>query len=88
MNVIRSYLHDIYTEEVNKVALSADDDKRVILEDGIRTLAYGHYKITSLLSTIILIGFGNLTIHEMFPPKVEKPVCVLSWIGHTNRNRY
>src|SRR5258708_23695471 len=35
MNVIRSHLHDIYTEEVNKVALSADDDKRVILEDGI-----------------------------------------------------
>src|SRR6218665_989035 len=34
MNVIRSYHHDIYTEEVNKVALSADDDKRVILQDG------------------------------------------------------
>ncbi len=45
MNVIRSYHHDIYTEEVNKVALSADDDKRVIMEDGIRTLAYGHYRI-------------------------------------------
>jgi len=36
---------DIYTEEVNKIALSADDDKRVIMEDGIHTLAYGHYKI-------------------------------------------
>ena len=29
MNVIRSHLHDVYTEEVNKVALSAEDDKRV-----------------------------------------------------------
>ena len=47
MNVIRSYDHEIYTEEVNKVALSADDDKRYILEDGIHTLAWGHYKISS-----------------------------------------
>ena len=45
MNVFRSYHHDIYTEQVNKVALSADDDKRVIMEDGIRTLAYGHYSL-------------------------------------------
>ena len=45
MNVIRSHLHEIYTEQVNKVALSADDDKRVIMDDGIHTLAHGHYKI-------------------------------------------
>jgi len=45
MNVIRSHRHDIYTEEVNKVALSADDDKRAILEDGVHTLAYGHYSV-------------------------------------------
>ena len=45
MNVIRSRLHDIYTEDINKVALSADDDKRVIMEDGISTLAYGHYSL-------------------------------------------
>ena len=45
MNVIRSHLHEVYTEEMNKVALSADDDKRIILEDGIHTLAYGHYKL-------------------------------------------
>ncbi|XP_065650958.1 uncharacterized protein LOC136079164 [Hydra vulgaris] len=45
MNEIRSYSHEIYTEEINKIGLSAEDDKRVILEDGIRTLAYGHYKL-------------------------------------------
>ena len=45
MNVIRSNLHEVYTEEINKVALSADDDKRIILEDGIHTFAYGHYKL-------------------------------------------
>ena len=43
-HVIRSHMHDMYTEEVNKVALSAEDDKRVIMEDGIHTKAYGHYR--------------------------------------------
>ena len=43
MNVIRSHLHDVFTEEINKVALSANDDKRIIMDDGIHTLAYGHY---------------------------------------------
>ena len=42
MNVIRSYCHEIYTEEINKITLSSDDDKRVIMADGIQTLAYGH----------------------------------------------
>ena len=45
MNVIRSHLHDVYTEEVNKVALSAEDDKRVIMEDRIHSLAFGHYSL-------------------------------------------
>ena len=44
-NILRSYEHEVYTEEVNKVALSAEDDKRYILEDGKHTLAWGHYKI-------------------------------------------
>ena len=44
-NILRSYEHEVFTEEVNKVALSALDDKRFILGDGIHTLAWGHYKI-------------------------------------------
>ena len=42
MNVIRSHFHKIYTEEINKIALSSDDEKRVFMADGIHTLAYGH----------------------------------------------
>ena len=44
-NILRSYEHEVFTEEVNKIALSALDDKRYILGDGIHTLAWGHYKI-------------------------------------------
>ena len=44
-NILRSYEHEVFTEEVNKIALSALDDKRHISSDGIHTLAWGHYKI-------------------------------------------
>ena len=47
MNIIRSYEHEVYTEEVNKVALSAGDDKRYIMSDGIHTMAWGHHKLNS-----------------------------------------
>ena len=45
MNVIRSHMHEIYTEKVNKVALCPIDDNRYILEDSVHTLALGHYRI-------------------------------------------
>ena len=45
MNVIRSYNHEVYTQEVNKVALCSDDDKRHILEGQTDTLALWHYRI-------------------------------------------
>ena len=48
MIVIRSHCHEIYTEEINKIALSSDDDKRVIMVDGIRTLAYRHTNFKKL----------------------------------------
>jgi hypothetical protein len=47
-NSIRSKNHTLRTVEVNKACLSAYDDKRYILEDGMSTLAYGHYKINPL----------------------------------------
>ena len=47
-NIIRSYDHVLYTEEVNKIALSAADDKRYLLKDSFDTLAWGHYKIKDL----------------------------------------
>lgn len=43
----RSYKHRIHTVEIEKVCLSAFDNKRYILSDGITTLAYGHCKIGS-----------------------------------------
>jgi len=53
MNVITSHLHNIFTEEVNNVALSADDDKKIFLKDGIHTLGYGHGKKLNSLKRCI-----------------------------------
>ena len=39
MKIIKSENHDIYSKEVNKIALSNDDDKRILMEDRIHTLA-------------------------------------------------
>ena len=44
MNCLRSEKHEIFSETVNKIALSANDDKRVILKDGISTRAHGHWE--------------------------------------------
>ena len=44
MNIIRSRGYELFTEEINKVALSAKDDKRVIRSDGVHMFAIGHYR--------------------------------------------
>ena len=37
----KSYYHDVYTEEVNKIALSSNDDKRLQTSNRIKTYPYG-----------------------------------------------
>ena len=49
MNIIRSKNHDIYSMNVNKVALSANDDKRLICENKIDTKAL---RLEEIMKTI------------------------------------
>ena len=39
--IFRSYNHDVYAEEVNNIALSINDDKRIQTFDGIEIYPYG-----------------------------------------------
>ena len=39
MKIIRSENHHIFSKEVNKIALSSEDDKRQVLKDKVKTLA-------------------------------------------------
>ena len=44
VNEIRNERHEIYSTKLNKIGLSPYDDKHYIFNDGMSTLAYGHYK--------------------------------------------
>ena len=39
--IFKSYYRDVYTEEVNKIALSSNNDKRLQTFDKITTYSYG-----------------------------------------------
>ena len=43
-NTLRSRKHEITTETITKIALAQNDDKRVVCEERVNTLAIGHYK--------------------------------------------
>ena len=47
--MFRSSKHALKTLEVNKLALSRDDDKRITV-NGINSLARGHYKVRKIIS--------------------------------------
>ncbi|PFX13822.1 hypothetical protein AWC38_SpisGene22070 [Stylophora pistillata] len=70
MNTLRSRKHEISMEEINKVALSADDDKRVILSNRVDTHAIE-----------LLTSFGS---HYTPTPKaveVEHVFAVKEWMS-------
>ena len=45
MKRIGSKIHNMYSQEIDKISLSWFDDKRYILSDRINTLAYNHKDI-------------------------------------------
>jgi len=47
MNVIISHLHEMYSEVVNKVTLSSENDKRHVLPNKTDTVALGHHSLKS-----------------------------------------
>jgi hypothetical protein len=48
MNTIRSELHNVYTITCNKLTLSANDNKHVIMDDRISTKAISHYSTATI----------------------------------------
>ena len=56
---IRSNLHDLHTVHKRKHGLSSFDNKRFIMSDGVRTLAFGHHSLR------------NLPIHADYPPRAD-----------------
>ena len=50
MTQLRSHCHQIVVNEIDKVVVSSFDDKRFLLDNGVSSIAYGHYKIGSTFS--------------------------------------
>jgi hypothetical protein len=65
-NLFRTNHHNVYTIEQNKLALSAYDNKRLILEDGINTLAWGNHKI-KLERNKFLNKLKEISVHSHQP---------------------
>ena len=55
---IQSQQHQLLVTQINKIVMSAFDDKRFILEDGIQSFAYGHYSLEQT-STFCNVLFGS-----------------------------
>lgn len=80
MFVFRSTLHEIYTELINKIALTSRDDKRFILPDGCNTLAWGHSQIDQYFpeqlenqENTINKNLDNLV--QIAQEMVSEPIC-------------
>ena len=80
--LFRTKRHDIYTVEQNKVALNAEDNKIFILDDGINTLAWGHYKINmnkenflNQLRSNKAISRASITMYSLHQNKVHSGFC-------------
>ena len=60
--IFKTEAHTVYTEEVNKIALSDNDDKRLLAYDGVTTHPYG-YNTGKVCKTKIL---SKVYINDQF----------------------
>ena len=47
--IFKSKGHDVYTENINKIALSSNDDKRLTAPDKITSYPYGYKRKNALV---------------------------------------
>ena len=51
--------HEVYTEEVNKIALSSNDDKRLQAFDRIKTYPYGTNAFNVCESEMLMVNYNK-----------------------------
>ena len=56
----RSRNHEIYTEKINKIALSSNDNKRIQRDDGINTYPYGYHNNANKDNNMLLDDTNTL----------------------------
>ena len=55
MKRIQAKKHRLGTYDICKVSLSCFDDKRYVLNDGVKSLTYGHKDIVRLFVSLMII---------------------------------
>ena len=66
VHAIRSINHKLHTYHCNKISINSYDNKMYILNDGITSLAHGHYTIKT---TILLLLIYCLYYHFIYDTK-------------------
>ena len=80
---MKSERYNVSTEQVNKIALSSHDDKRMKSADSIETYAFGTRK--DLVSEKEEINFNSATkekIKDHSPSWLQNPDCPYRIVGH------
>ena len=70
----KSYNHDVYTEEVNKTALSSNDDKRLQTFEIVTTYPYGINALKLCESEMLMVKdlfFEEITIKYCYNNKYK-----------------
>ena len=87
----KSYYYDVYTEEVNKIVLSSNGDKRLQTSDRITTYPYGtsEMMMINIYINIKIINFDNYvyenkTEHNKNWPYTPDQPCRILIIGVQN----
>ena len=60
MTQLHPQCHQIVAKEIDKVEISSFDDKPFVLENGVSSLAYGHYKISTTVDETTAQNSGLL----------------------------
>ena len=55
----KNYNHNVYTEEIDKIALSSNDDKRLQTSDRIKTYPYGTNAFKLCESEMLMVKYKN-----------------------------
>lgn len=68
MRQIRSHGHEVFTEQITKLALSPFDDKRYVLDDKCTTLALGHCRARQAAAATGGNSFTSSAVSLPSPP--------------------
>ena len=76
----KSYNHDVYTEEVNKIVLSSNDNKRLQTFDRITTYPYG-------TNVFKIRGSEMLMVKDLLFEKLKRNIKMINFDNYVNENK-